>query len=168
MFAANVGPTTKPPSSGADLHGMRYSHKSAAVSGRDWSAGARAFTLIEILIVVVILGILASVVVPRLANAGDQTAETALRRHIQIVRHQIEYYRNRELAEPDLLGNQWDDLVLAGTEYLTHPPVNPLSKLTLIVADAANGPAGWVWRDDGNGTFDIYATDETGTAELVE
>jgi len=27
---------------------------------------------------------------------------------------------------------------------------------------------GWVWRDDGNGIFDLYATDTTWLAEFAE
>ncbi|MHC4429315.1 MAG: type II secretion system protein [Planctomycetota bacterium] len=128
-----------------------------------------AFTLIETLIVVVLLGILASIVVPRLTNARDQTAETAVRRELQIIRHQIELFRNREGGDPDLNNAQWDELVLAGSEYLHSPPENAFNNLSLVVNDAAaEGPAGWVWRDGGNGTFEIYATNETGLAEWAE
>ena len=37
----------------------------------------KAFTLVEVLIVVVILGILAAIVVPRFSNASDQSMQTA-------------------------------------------------------------------------------------------
>jgi len=37
----------------------------------------RAFSLIEILIVVVLLGILAAMVVPRFLSAGEQSRETS-------------------------------------------------------------------------------------------
>ena len=44
---------------------------------RNWTA--RAFTLIEILVVVVILGIAATLVIPKLSSAGDLNAASAAR-----------------------------------------------------------------------------------------
>jgi prepilin-type N-terminal cleavage/methylation domain-containing protein len=44
---------------------------------RNWTA--RAFTLIEILVVVVILGIAATLVIPQLSSAGDLNAASAAR-----------------------------------------------------------------------------------------
>ncbi len=126
---------------------------------------SRAFTLIEILIVVGILGILAAIVVPKFTDAAGQTTETAVARTLQIVRHQVEYYRARQLAEPDLIGNQWDDLI--ENDYLHSVPRNPMNWGTMIAAAPAIG-VGWVWRDDGNGIFDLYATDTTWLAEFAE
>ena len=126
---------------------------------------SRAFTLIEILIVVVILGILAAIVIPKFTNAAEQTNETSLARTLQVVRHQIEYYRARELADPDLIGGQWDDLL--HYDYLHSVPLNPVSLGTVVAAAPAVG-VGWVWRDDGSGIFELYATDHTWSAEFVE
>lgn len=149
---------------------MRYPPTSEAALAR--ARGRRrnfAFTLIELMIVITILGILAAVVVARLTNASEETAETAVRRELQIIRHQIAFFRNREGGDPDLNNNQWDELVLAGSEYLHSPPQNAFNGYTLVVNNAAaEGPAGWVWRDQGNGTFGIYATDATGLAEWAE
>ncbi len=126
---------------------------------------SRAFTLIEILIVVVILGILAAIVIPRFTDAAEQTNETSVARTLQVVRHQVEYYRARELAEPNLLSGQWDDLLQ--NDYLHSAPLNPLNLSTVIAAAPAIG-VGWVWRDDGSGLFELYATDQTWLAEFVE
>ena len=125
----------------------------------------RAFTLIEILIVVALLGILASIVVPKFTDATEQTNETSLARTLQIVRHQVEYYRARQLAEPDLIGGQWNDLIQ--NDYLHSVPLNPMNLGTRIAAAPGIG-VGWVWRDDGTGLFELYATDNTWLAEFVE
>jgi general secretion pathway protein G len=51
------------------------------------------FTLVEILIVVIILGILAAIVIPQFTEASTDAREAALRSDLQTVRAQIELYR---------------------------------------------------------------------------
>ncbi len=116
-----------------------------------------AFTLIEILIVVVILGILAAIVMPKFTNASDETNDSATRRSLQIIRHQIDYYRTREIAEPTMIASQWDDLLQG--DYLHTTPVNPWNNSSTI-AGAAGVGVGWVWRDNGYGVNQMFATDD--------
>lgn len=56
----------------------------------------RAFTLIEILIVVVILGILAAIIIPQFAESADSAKESAAKSMLQTVRAQVELYRFKE------------------------------------------------------------------------
>lgn len=58
------------------------------------------FTLVEILIVVVILGILAAIVVPQFTEASGEAKESRLLQDLQSVRSQIELYK---LQHPNLL-----------------------------------------------------------------
>jgi general secretion pathway protein G len=51
------------------------------------------FTLVEILIVVVILGILAAIVIPQFTNASEEAKESALVSDLQTMRSQIELYK---------------------------------------------------------------------------
>ncbi len=82
------------------------------------------FTLIEILIVVVILGILAAVVIPQFTNAADDASVSSARTQLQTMRSQIELYRAQNGSYPTANGanagsdqdangvqNQWDDLI---------------------------------------------------------
>jgi prepilin-type N-terminal cleavage/methylation domain-containing protein len=120
----------------------------------------RGFTLIEILIVVVILGILAAVVVPQFTNAADDANNAAVRSQLQTLRGQIELYRAQQSADPALLTTGWTDLI--DGDYLMIAPTNPLATSSTIAAAAAAN-VGWVWRDKGNGTFGLYACDSDGT-----
>jgi len=122
----------------------------------------RGFTLIEILIVVVILGILAAVVVPQFTNAADDANDAAVRSQLQTLRGQIELYRAQNSADPALLATGWVDLVEG--DYLMGSPSNPLASSSTI-AGAAGAGIGWVWRAKSatNPTLGLYATAADGT-----
>src|SRR5512137_530721 len=53
----------------------------------------RGFTLVEILIVVVILGILAAIVIPQFTQASTEAKQNSLASDLQTLRSQIELYK---------------------------------------------------------------------------
>ncbi len=55
------------------------------------------FTLVEILIVVIILGILAAIVIPQFTEASNDARESALASDLQTVRSQLELYKVQHL-----------------------------------------------------------------------
>ena len=55
------------------------------------------FTLVEILIVVIILGILAAIVIPQFTQASNDARESALSSDLQTVRSQLELYKVQHL-----------------------------------------------------------------------
>ena len=126
----------------------------------------RAFTLIEILIVVVILGILAAVVVPQFTNAADDANDAAVRSQLQTMRGQIELYRAQQGSDPDLITNGWSDLKT--NNYILVEPTNSFNSSSSIAATAASG-VGWVWRDKSasNTTKALFAVNADGT-EFVD
>ena len=131
----------------------------------------RGFTLIEILIVVVILGILAAIVFPELTSASRQAREGVLKDDVRFMREQILRYRIQHddvapgypagntagapsealffaqmTGHTDLRGNvdpNYSDVFRYGP-YLTKIPENPLtgnSKI-LVLANGAAIPPG--------------------------
>jgi len=79
----------------------------------------RAFTLVEILIVVVILGILAAIVIPQFTSASQQAEAASVASQLQTLRSQVELYQvqhggdyptTKEGAKGDLA---WDKLTKA-------------------------------------------------------
>ncbi len=63
----------------------------------------RGFTLVEILIVVVILGILAAIVIPQFTGASTEAKESSLVSDIQSIRSQVELFK---IQHNDILPGQ--------------------------------------------------------------
>lgn len=126
----------------------------------------RGFTLIEILIVVVILGILAAIVIPQFTDAADDAQLASVQSQIQTIRGQVELFNVQTGAYPTFAGGAWTELTSAN--YLQGDPRNAMrNNATDIVAGtaapgAASGAAagdGWYWHT----TNEImYAIDNAG------
>jgi len=116
----------------------------------------KAFTLVEILIVVVILGILAAIVIPQFTRASEDAQIGNVQTQLQTIRSQIELYRVRNNGTyPDFVGSlsgTWGDAAgasasargLLGSEYMRSAPVNPRTNSSTIAA-AESATVGWVW-----------------------
>lgn len=57
------------------------------------------FTLVEILIVVIILGILAAIVIPQFTEASNDARQSALESDLQTVRSQLELFKVQHLEK---------------------------------------------------------------------
>jgi prepilin-type N-terminal cleavage/methylation domain-containing protein len=136
----------------------------------------RAFTLVEILIVVIILGILASIVIPHFANASDQAKRSSLVSTLQSLRSQVELYMLQHGDKaPVLAGSDWTPLTEQSTyagktlgPYLTFTPANPLngfSDIATVTSEQAGGDSvsgtniGFVYNSN-NGK--LWATNHAG------
>ncbi len=65
----------------------------------------RGFTLVEILIVVVILGILAAIVIPQFTQASTEAKANSLASDLQSLRSQIELYKVQHNDAPPTIAN---------------------------------------------------------------
>ncbi len=116
----------------------------------------KAFTLVEILIVVVILGILAAIVVPQFTNATQDATAGNLKSQIKSLQNQIELYAARNNnTYPDLSAN-WDDLLdpdgvpATNDGYVKQAPSNPAwqtaaTRTSVSQAAAGTGSATTAW-----------------------
>jgi len=143
------------------------------------------FTLMEIMVVVVLLGILAVIVVPQFSSATMQAQTSALRKDLQTVRKQIELYEQQHNETgPAAAGEtgvdferrmttQTDAEGAVGTDYgpyLERMPTNPFNNLdTVRVGGAPAGINAQGWRfDPATGQFqadDAYDRDHDGVAD---
>ena len=139
--------------------------------------GRKAFTLVEILIVVIILGILAAIVLPRFSNASAIARASMLASNLRIYRTQLVIYRAQHrdvaaaypngdwtatpteaafIAQMTMASNPEGDTAAPGTAgydhgpYLREIPPNPVNgKNTVqIIADGASFPSA---GDDSHG-----------------
>lgn len=75
------------------------------------------FTLVEILIVVIILGILAAIVIPQFTEASNDARESALVSDLQTVRSQVELYKVQHLERlPGASGTNSFDAAVFNTQ----------------------------------------------------
>jgi general secretion pathway protein G len=130
----------------------------------------RGFTLVEILIVVIILGILAAIVIPQFTNASQDARKNSLTSQLQTLRSQIELYKLQHLDENppglDTVGNRdgavaWAEFIVKTDAdhtpnvngkfgpYLQTMPLNPISEnppsdngdVFVVAADVTQGGA---------------------------
>ena len=131
------------------------------------------FTLVEILIVVVILGILAAIVIPQFTSASETAKASSLQSQLQTIRSQLELYQVQHngmyplLSELSDATNPWGPLVettdlpvdssasysgtLGDTDnpfgpYMQKPPANPFTASATNASVAASAAAGVAWE----------------------
>ncbi|RYG22751.1 prepilin-type N-terminal cleavage/methylation domain-containing protein [bacterium] len=65
----------------------------------------RAFTLVELLIVIVVLAVLAAIVIPKFADSSSRGKESSLKANLKIVRNAVELFKNDTGAYPAALSD---------------------------------------------------------------
>ena len=126
------------------------------------SAARQGFTLVEILIVVVILGILSAIVVPQFSSASESSRESALQQDLFRVRQQLELYQDEHNGNYPTLADVIDQMTLAsdadgntaavGTPgfdkgpYFTAMPTNPFTD-TIPLSAGAVGSSAWYYNE---------------------
>lgn len=129
----------------------------------------KAFTLVEILIVVVILGILAAIVVPQFTSATEEARTGNLESQVKTIDSALELYRARTGSYPGGPTAVPDSAVFTTLNeegYLKSIPRNPFLE-GAAAEEVANGAApadgaatataGWYIQADTNGNWIVTA-----------
>ena len=150
-------------------------------------AAARAgFTLVELLIVITILGILATIAIPQFSNASANARENALKDELRYLRTQVVVYKaqHKDVA-PGSSGNFVQQMTLYTNEfgatsatasathkfgpYLSKMPKNPMNELNTIEQSnqnplVADGGHAWKYNPATQEIIaDILGNDSVGT-----
>ena len=126
------------------------------------------FTLIEILIVVVILGILAAIVIPQFTDAAGEANRANLQSQLQTIRSQIELYNVQHPADAYAAGEVLPDfwVKLVEYNYLQRAPKNPLISGGTNNTTVSDSPgSAWIWATTptgGDWSLNLYASDPDG------
>lgn len=152
-------------------------------------AGTRrnAFTLIEVLIVVIIMAVLAATIIPQFSASTNDAKESSLKFNLHTIQSQIEMYKvhhNGKLPELTKFADQMTkatdvDGLTTGTNLVYGPyfqgqvPTNPFNNSNTIVAVATAGKvptgvvaggAGWQYDQTTGGFYpnnsEYYQTQE--------
>jgi prepilin-type N-terminal cleavage/methylation domain-containing protein len=101
----------------------------------------KAFSLVELMIVVAILGILAAIVFPEFQNNSEKAKTTAARDNLRILRNAIQLYAAQHNDVPPGYTNDKLDGGITGMnfywqfvysgEYISYMPENPFNGLSL-------------------------------------
>ena len=125
------------------------------------------FTLVELLIVVIILGILAAVVIPQFNTAAAESKEAALASNLATIRQAVELYKvqHNDTFPTSSIVTQLtagtDVTGAAGTKYGPYIrnafPANPIDSLATVatpasIPSAPTSAGGWIYAT-GNGEF---------------
>lgn len=121
----------------------------------------RGFTLIEIMVVVVIIGVLGAIVVPQFMSRPDQAKVTAARTDIQAISTALEMYRLDTLNYPS---------TQQGLESLTKRPAgtpvaknwNPQGYLKSLPVDPWGTPYQYLNPGTRSAGYDLYSLGSDG------
>jgi len=118
---------------------------------------AAGFTLIELIVVVAIIGILATIAVPAMKTAPQRAREAALKEDLFTLRSCLDQFHADRGRYPTSL----DEVVSLG--YLRSVPVDPVTgsrETWVVVYEELTGGESEVQQEAGQGIIDIHSGSE--------
>jgi general secretion pathway protein G len=130
-----------------------------------------AFTLVEILIVVVILGILAAIVIPQFTSATQDAQAGNLKAQIASLQRQVELYRAKNNNTHPFATADWTTLISGN--YIKAAPSNPAStytdKTSLSTGASGTGSAttSWFYQTTNKTVYASFFNESTGAVSTT-
>jgi len=117
----------------------------------------KGFTLVEIVLVIVLIGILAAIIVPKFAGQTDKAKIAATKINLESIRSAIRMYQaDHNGALPNSIGD------LIGT-YLPNIPEERITP-SISIAITVDGNSGWVYdKSSGKVSVNLLNNDADGT-----
>jgi general secretion pathway protein G len=142
---------------------------------------SKGFTLVELLIVIVILGILAAIVIARFAGATKESKEASLKGNLRTMRSSLEIYKANSNANlyPASLDDLWKGTNpdVQSKTFIERIPADPFYKKKTVYLSSSvfdptdvgtdrdgkvNGGGGWAYDSQtGRVCADYKSTDST-------
>lgn len=134
----------------------------------------RGFTLIELIIVILILGVLGALVIPYYSRGADQAIESTLSSSVRTIRQMIEHQHAKNGAYPATIEASW----FGGGKVPKHPD----NKASIATIDVDSQPGqthpaekvltgsvgGAYWYNPANGQFHARVTDQGSEAATLK
>ncbi len=129
------------------------------------------FTLVEILIVVVILGILAAIVIPQFTSASEAAKGSSVVTQLQTIRAQLELYQIQHNGDYPTLAQMFVNLTTetevdgsagdaSGNEFGPYVQQAPNNPFTLGSTCAADNSADWEYTAANGGMRAVLSLDK--------
>ena len=115
------------------------------------SSGQDGFTLIELMIVMVVIGLLAAIAIPSYTNNVRNAKEAVLREDLRTMRGAIDSYTIDKQKAPQSL----DDLAQSG--YLKAMPVDPFTRRSDTWVPSQSDVLSTIDQTDSGGINDVHS-----------
>ena len=115
------------------------------------SSGQDGFTLIELMIVMVVIGLLAAIAIPSYTNNVRNAKEAVLREDLRTMRGAIDSYTIDKQKAPQSL----DDLAQSG--YLKSMPVDPFTRRSDTWVPSQSDVLSTIDQTDSGGISDVHS-----------
>lgn len=126
------------------------------------------FSLIELVVVILILGVIAAVAAPRMFDTADDAADNSSRQTLAVIRNAIEIYRVKNSDYPPITNSAaFKDAIRPFLNAPVPAPACLANANSDVVADTsvgfdaapvASNPASWVYKQS-TGSFKLNSSD---------